>query len=117
MIFTRIILSATAALLLSEFTKSATALPMRMFAFIFLGVFFFAMAWMSYLRMDGVRMPTLDRRLFEWKRAPKRTYGDIIDHVDEDVISFDDLEENEKDLCRLIADLICGTVFAALSFL
>jgi hypothetical protein len=117
MVFTRIILALTAALLLGEFTKTATALPMRAYAFIFLGIFFLACGWMAYLRLDGIKLPTFDKRLFEWKRKPKRTYGDMIDRVDESVISFDELEDDEKDFCRLAADIVCGVVFAALSFI
>ena len=117
MSFTRVVLSLTIALLWNEFVNINAALPMRTFAFLFLGIFLLAMGWMAYLRLDGIKMPTFDKRLFEWRKKPKRSYGDMIDHVDEYVISFDDLEENEKDVCRLTANILCGVIFLLLSLL
>ncbi len=117
MAFVRGILGLTAALLWNEFVGVRSALPMRAFAFLFLGVFLLVMGWMAYLRLDGLKMPVLDRRLFEWTRKPKRTYGDMIDHVQEDVVSFDDLEDEEKDFCRLAANVACGVLFLVLSLL
>ena len=72
---------------------------------------------MAYLRLDGVRLPAPDRRLFEWRKRPVRAYGDMSDHTDEDVFSYDDLEDGERDFCRMAADVVCGVVFASLSFL
>jgi len=117
MAFTRGVLSLTAALLWNEFVNINAVLPMRTFAFLFIGIFLLVMGWMAYLRLDGLKMPTFDKQLFEWKRKPKRSYGDMIDHVDEYVISFDDLEEDEKDFCRLTADVLCGVIFLLLSLL
>ncbi|GHU77217.1 hypothetical protein AGMMS49992_24460 [Clostridia bacterium] len=116
MIFTRAILGLTAAFLWKEF-GAETALPKWALSCIFFGVLFLSMGWMAYLRLDGIKTPILDKRLFEWKRKPKRAYGDMIDYVDENIISFDDLEDVQKDTCRLTADLVCGVVFLALSVL
>ncbi len=117
MFFTRAILALAASLLWNEFINIEAALSMRTFAFLFFGVLFLVMGWMAYLRLDGVRAPSFDRRLFEWKRKPKRIRGDLIDFVDEDVVSFDDLEEDERDFCRLVADILCGIAFLILSSL
>lgn len=117
MAFIRGVLCLTAALLWNEFAGSSSMLPMRTFAFLFLGVFLLVMGWMAYLRLDGIKIPVFDRRLFEWKRKPKRTYGDMSDYVQEEVVSFDDLEDDEKDLCRLIADVVCGVLFLVLSLI
>lgn len=117
MAFVRGVLGLTAALLWNEFTAPRSELPMRTFAFLFLGVFLLVMGWMAYLRLDGIKMPVFDRRLFEWNRKPKRTYGDMIDYVHENVVSFDDLEEDEKDFCRLAANVLCGILFILLSSL
>lgn len=117
MVFTRAILGLAAALLWNEFVNIESALSMRTFAFLFLGVFLLVMAWMAYLRLDGVKAPVLDKHLFEWKKKPKRIRGDLIDFVDEDVVSFDDLERDEKDFCRLVANILCGAAFLILSSL
>lgn len=117
MTFIRVVLGLTAGLLWNEFVNIDAVLPMRAFAFLFLGVFFLVMGWIAWLRMDGIKMPVLDRRLFEWRRHPQRIQGDMADYVNEEVVSFDEMEEDEKDFCRLTADLICGAAFLVLSVL
>lgn len=117
MAFIRSVLGLTAALLWNEFVNIESMLPMRTFAFLFLGAFFLLTGWMAYLRLDGMKAPAFDKRLFEWKRKPKHIFGDMIDYVGEDVISFDELDEDEKNFCRLTVDLLCGVVFLTLSCL
>lgn len=115
MAFTRMVLGLAAALLWNEFVNVDAMLSMRATAFLFLGVFLLAMGWMAYLRLDGVRVPALDKRLFEWKRRPKRIRGDLIDFVDEEAVSYDDLEREERDFCRMAADVLCAVLFLILS--
>lgn len=108
--FTRVGIGLAAALLWNEFVGKGQR-GMRGWAFLFLAVLFAAAAWMSYLRLDGVRAPQFDRKLFDWKRKPKRTYGDMIDYVNEDVPTFDDLEEDEQSLCLMVANAVCCAIF------
>lgn len=115
-VFSRIVLSLTAALLWNEFVNKGQAAT-RSWAFVFLGAFFAVAAWMSYLRLDGVRAPQFDKTLFDWKRKPKRMVGDMIDYVDEKVVTFEELEQDEQSLVLLIANLVCCAVFFAVSFL
>lgn len=111
-IFSRFILALTAALLWDRFLN-ASGRSLYAWAFVFLGVFFLTAGWLAYLRLDGVKMPQIN--MPKIKKKPMRTYGDMIDHTDEDVISFDDLEPEERDMCVLIADVILGVVFFVLS--
>lgn len=112
--FTRLILALTASLAWNEFVNHGLA-ERRSWPFVFFAIFFAAAAWMSYLRLDGIRAPQFDRRIFDWKRKPPRMYGDMIDYVDEDVPDFDDLEEDEQHLCLLIANAVCCVIFAVIS--
>lgn len=112
--FTRLILALTASLAWNEFVNHCLT-ERRSWPFVFFAIFFAAAAWMSYLRLDGIRAPQFDRRLFDWKRKPPRMYGDMIDFVNEDVPDFDDLEEDEQHLCLLIANVACCVIFAAVS--
>jgi hypothetical protein len=49
---------------------------------------------------------------------PARSGGDMIDFIDEEPdIRFDDLDDDEKDVCLLCADLICCAVFLTASLL
>ena len=78
---------------------------------------FLLLAWIAYLRMDGMNLPKAMMLRVNLNRKPTRTYGDMIDHVDDEIVSFDDLMDGEKDWCCLIADGICAITFFVLSFL
>ena len=114
--FTRLVLALAASLLWNEFVNGGL-LSMRAYAFLFFGVLFAVAAWMSYLRLDGIHAPQFDKLLFDWKRKPKRTYGDMIDYVDEKPVDFEELEEDEKCLCLLLADAACSVIFLVLSLI
>jgi hypothetical protein len=114
MALTRAALGLTAALLWDHFASSGAA-NTRQWAFIALAALFFALAWLAYLRLDGARLPAPDKRLFEWRRAPARNYGDIADYTDEEVRPFDDLEDDEREFCRMAANLACVILFGLAS--
>lgn len=117
MAFTRFLVVLTAVLLWDRFSNTSSLLDGKMFGFVFAGVLFALLAWIAYLRMDGLHMPKLLMKRVNIQKRPARTYGDMIDYVDEEPVSFDDLEDDEKDFCILTADLICCVAFIALSFL
>ena len=74
------------------------------------GVVLFLMGWFSYLKLDGVRISRLPGK--EKDKKPKRgSRGDIVDFVDEHVVSFDELEPEEQTACILAADLLSGLLF------
>ena len=112
--FSRFILALTASLLWDRFVNTAQ-LNMRAWAFVFFGVLFIVSAWLCYLRLDGVKLPRIKKP--EVKKKPVIRYGDLPDYVDEEIISFGELEEDERDLCCLIADVVLGIIFMVLSFL
>ena len=66
--------------------------------------------------MDGMRLPKPDKKMFDWKRKPKRSYGDMIDYVDEAVDNFDDLDDDEQETCLFWANAICCILFLVVSF-
>jgi len=114
---TRFLLALVVVLLYERFVTNLRP-DFRMFGFTFAGVFFALLAWIAYLRFDGLRMPKLFMKRVNIKKKPMRTYGDMIDYVDEEPpVSFDDLQDEEKDICCFFADLICCVAFIALSFL
>lgn len=80
-------------------------------AFVLCAIFLAVMAWLAYLRLDGIRAPRFDRRLFRWKKKPARSYGDIIDYIDEDIPTFDDLDDEDKDRCLFLSNLITAVLF------
>ena len=83
----------------------------------FLAVLFALFAYLVYLRMDGLRIPRM-KFLKPKKKDPLRNFGDLTDHVDDEPqVTFDDLEEDEKNLCSLLSNLVCLAVFLAISFI
>ena len=84
---------------------------------VFLAGLFFVGAWLVYLRRDGTRIPRLKNLRFFHKKKPERAYGDMIDYVHEDVVDFDDLDDDEKDLVSLATNLLCALAFIGVSFI
>jgi len=89
------------------------------YAFFFMTVFFIILAWMTYLRLDGMRIPRLKMDFLRKikKKVIFSSYSDMSDYTDEEIVPFDDLEEDEKERVRLHANLLCAVVFLILSFL
>ena len=87
-------------------------------AFFFMSVFFIILAWMTYLRMDGMRLPRLKMDFLKKlkKKAIRFSYTDMSDYTDEEIIPFDELEEDEKSRVRLWANLLCAVIFLIISF-
>lgn len=69
--------------------------------------FLFAMAWISYLRLDGIRNP-LPRNE---KKKRRRFTGDIVDYADEHIVSFDELNDDERAACSMGSSLLSGLLF------
>lgn len=116
MTFTRFILALTASLLIEHFVSD----PLRdisAFAFVFFGIFFAVLAWIAYLRMDGIKLPKFMMKRVNLSKKPAIKYGDMIDYTDEEIVSFEDLEDEEKDVCLLLADVICAVLFLVLSLI
>ena len=114
--FTRLMIGLCACLLWNEFMNPGKNPVVRTSAFLFMAALLGAAAWMSYLRLDGIKAPQFDRKLFDWKRPPARSYGDMIDYVDEEPVQYDDLEDDEQSLCLFIADALCAVAFLIISF-
>lgn len=117
--FTRVVMGLTAALLWNFLTNSVSAVRIHLaWAFIFVGAFYAVMGWMAYLRLDGLNMPKFDRNLFlRKKKPPVISYGDISDHIDDEIVSFEELEPEEKDVCLLFSNAFCAIAFMVTSAL
>ena len=116
MTFTRFVLALFIALLADFFISKNINRPVKeefffLFAFIFL--LLSAIAW---FRLDGMKLPRLMMMRVNPAKKPSPMYGDMIDYVDERPgISFDELDDSEKDLCILCANLFCFFVFFILA--
>lgn len=99
------------ALLWNRFINSYGSYLVVRDAFFVVGMFFFMLAWFQYLRLDGAKIHHLLEGRKKKKRKKRHNTMDIADFADEKVISFDELEDEEKIVCRLLGDLICGFLF------
>lgn len=112
MTFTRFMLGLTAVLVADYFLAPVVGRQIRGMIFIFAAFLFAGLAWAAYLRLDGIRLPWPLKLRINPAKKPSKTYGDMIDFVDERPgISFEDLSDEEKDFCILAANLFCFIIF------
>ena len=73
------------------------------------GAVFLGWAWTSYLRLDGIRIPFLDRGRLSTERGQRRRgTHTMADFADEKIVSFDELSPEEKSFCSMLSSLILG---------
>ena len=110
-VFSRYLILLCFSLLWDFFLNNGTVRRPVSIAFLLCAMFLLVMALFAYLRLDSMRAPKFDRKLFYRKKAPARTYGDMIDYMDEDITTFDDLDDEEKDRCLFLSNLITAGLF------
>lgn len=73
-------------------------------------VIFLGLAWASYLYADGIRIPVIfkDRKQ---KKPRRHATADIVDFVDEHITTFDELDDDEQQLCRFLSNAISALIF------
>ena len=79
------------------------------------GALFVLFTWVAWLRITGLRIPQFRLPRIKRKDPPFLT-GDIADHLDEDIITFDDLDEDGQNACVLAADAALAVICLLLSF-
>ena len=113
-VFTRGILALFAAELIHFFAPARWPLARFSNLSLILAGLFLLGAAVAWLRLDGVNIPQL--RLPRMKRTdPAFLTGDMADHIDDDIVKFDDLDKEEQDVCVLLTDLFLALVCLALA--
>ena len=117
----RVVIAVTAALLWHRFINRDGLRGLDQATGIF-GLFLLALAWFSYLGTDGVDGPAgmwrAHRKQREKKKEAGRSAGgDMSDYVDEEVVSYSELEEHEKKYCRLAANILSGLLMELLTII
>ena len=73
------------------------------------GVVLLIWAWIDYMRLDGV---TIHHLLEEFKNPGKKkkfhSTRSIIDYADEKIVSFEELEPEERTYCSMLSNLVLG---------
>ena len=111
-VFTRGVLALFAAQLIHFFAPASW--PMARFSnlSLILGGLFLLGAAVAWLRLDGLNIPQF--KLPRVKRTdPAFLTGDMADHIDDDIVKFDDLDKEGQDVCVLLTDLILAVVCLA----
>ncbi len=84
----------------------------------FLTVAFALLAFLVYLRMDGLRIPRVKYIRPKKKKDPMRHISSMSDYTDDDPpVTFEDLEPEEKDFCSLVCNVANMVIFGVLSFI
>lgn len=107
--FSRLVYSLTLALLWNTFlNRSPVGLAT---AFLLLTAVLLAAAWIARLRMDGAHLPRLPAKKLLPRKKSAILYGDMIDHIDEEIPRFEDLEKEDQDAALIVADLIVAAIY------
>ena len=67
-----------------------------------LGVVLLAWAWVNYLRLDGEEFKDMG------KKKKFHSTKSIVDFADERIVSFEELEPEERTYCSMLSNLILG---------
>jgi hypothetical protein len=110
----RIIIGLIIALLWDRLLNVQKLLSMVDHAFFVLGILFFAMAWVSYLKLDGIKFHYLNEKK---KKKTKHPLKQPIDYIEEEPSPDDFLADNEKSTATLISNIIAALCFLLPSLL
>lgn len=108
---TKISIALVLCLLWDKFINREQYYSLVEFAFFVAGIFFLALAWFQYLRLDGPRFHHLLEEKREKKKKKQHFTKDIVDFADEKIISFSELSDEERVVCRFLGDLLCAALF------
>lgn len=110
---TKLCIASAILLLWNRFVESVVSMGDLLFI---VAVFFLLLCWFRYLRMDGFSIHHL---LEEKEKKTKKVHvqRDIVDFVDEKIVSFQELEEDERDVVVLLSYGICALMFGIISLL
>ena len=114
-IFTRGILALLVAQLVHFFAPANSGLASFSNLSLALALLFVLFTVLAWLRLDGLKIPQV--KLPRMKRKdPPFLAGNMADHIDDEIVSFDDLDEEEQNVCVLLADaflaVLCGILAA-----
>ena len=108
-IFTRAVLALFAAELFHFFASADWPVSRFSNLALILAFIFVLGAVIAWLRLDGMHIPQF--KLPRMKRTdPAFLTGDMADHIDDDIVKFDDLDKEEQDVCVLLTDVILAVV-------
>ena len=117
--FTKFVCTLCVVLLWDRFANSRNTVPYGVvdFAFFIVGIWFLLWAWIQYLALDGMELHVFKKIAEMLKRRPKHYQRDMVDFVDEKVITFDMLDDDEQIAAKLASNVFAGILFMVPSLL
>lgn len=114
--FPRLIVGLLVAGLWNRYANTMQIHQMTQSIFYMIGFIFLAMAWFSYLSLDGMENPLTKLASVFTKADKKRTKTanhskQMIDFVEEEPVEYEDLDRLEQTACKLVANLFCALFF------
>ncbi|MBR0387823.1 MAG: hypothetical protein IJH85_08515, partial [Clostridia bacterium] len=79
-----------------------------------LGGLFLLVTVLAWLQMYGLNLPQLKLPRMKRKDPPFLT-GDLADHLDDDLVSFDDLDAEDQAFCVFLADALLALLCLGLA--
>ena len=108
-VFSRGILALFAAQLIHFFSPAASGFSSFSNLSLGLAFLFVLFSFLAWLRLDGLKIPQL--KLPRLKRKdPPFLAGSMADHIDDRIVTFDDLDPEEQNACVFLADLTLALV-------
>lgn len=76
-------------------------------------LFLFMMSWFSYLKLDGMKVQLPKKE----KRSKKKIHWQpsMVDFVDEKIVTFDMLTDEEQTACLMACNFFSGLIFLVVS--
>ena len=107
-VVTRVSVVAVLMLLWDRYVSDGT-FTMWQAPALLLGVVLLAWAWVNYLRLDGVTIHHLGEQFKDMGRQKKlHATRSIVDYADEHIVSFEELEPEERIYCSMLSNLALG---------
>lgn len=108
---TKISIALAAVLLWNRFINQDNRMSIVVDGFFVAAAVFGMLAWFGYLQLDGVRFHYLFENRKEKKKPVRHTTKDIADFADEKIVSFAELEDEERLACTFVANLVSTLLF------
>lgn len=114
--FTKFVCTLCVVLLWDRFVNSRNTVPYGVvdFAFFIVAIWFMLWAWIQYLTLDGLEnhiFKKVGEMLEQMKHKTKHYQRDMVDFVEEKVITFDMLDDDEQVAAKLASDVFAGLLF------
>ena len=113
-VFTRGILALFIAQLVHFFAPAASGFSSFSNLSLGLALLFVLFTVLAWLRADGLKIPQLKLPRVK-KKDPPFLAGNMADHIDDEIVSFDDLDTEEQNICVLLADAFLAVVCLVLA--